>query len=60
MVVEQVGDAGLDDGGLPGAQQVDFFLEPIDPDHGVLRLSFLHYTAEEEAGRLIEALDALL
>lgn len=32
----------------------------IDPAHGVLRLSFLHYTAPEEIDRLIEALDTVL
>ncbi len=32
----------------------------IDPDHGVLRLSFVHYTAPEEIERLIGALDAVL
>ena len=32
----------------------------VDPAHGVLRLSFLHYTLEEEVARLIEALDAVL
>jgi len=31
-----------------------------DPDHGVLRLSFVHYTAPEEIDRLIEALDRVL
>lgn len=31
----------------------------VDPASGVLRMSFLHYTAEEEIERLIEALDAL-
>ena len=30
----------------------------IDPDRGVLRLSFLHYTAEQEIEKLIVALDA--
>jgi selenocysteine lyase/cysteine desulfurase len=30
----------------------------IDPDHGVLRMSFLHYTSPEEIERLIAALDA--
>ncbi|WP_147124701.1 aminotransferase class V-fold PLP-dependent enzyme [Shimia ponticola] len=29
----------------------------IDPDHGVLRLSFLHYTSTDEVDRLIDALD---
>ena len=29
----------------------------IAPEHGVLRLSFLHYTTAAEIGRLIEALD---
>lgn len=32
----------------------------IDPAHGVLRLSFLHYTSEAEIGQLIEALDQVL
>ncbi len=32
----------------------------IDPGKGVLRLSFTHYTTEEEVARLIAALDAVL
>ncbi|MEM6548470.1 MAG: aminotransferase class V-fold PLP-dependent enzyme [Pseudomonadota bacterium] len=32
----------------------------VDPDHGVLRLSFLHYTTADEIDRLIEALDRVL
>lgn len=32
----------------------------IDPAHGVLRLSFVHYTAPEEIEKLIAALDAEL
>ena len=32
----------------------------IDPEHGVLRVSFVHYTSPEEVDRLIEALDAVL
>ncbi|WP_155889324.1 aminotransferase class V-fold PLP-dependent enzyme [Cucumibacter marinus] len=32
----------------------------IDPDHGVLRLSFLHYTEPEEIERLIAALEVEL
>jgi selenocysteine lyase/cysteine desulfurase len=32
----------------------------IDPAHGVLRLSFVHYTSPEEIDRLIRALDAEL
>ncbi|MEM8741450.1 MAG: aminotransferase class V-fold PLP-dependent enzyme [Pseudomonadota bacterium] len=32
----------------------------VDPDHGVLRLSFTHYTHEDEVARLIDALDAVL
>ena len=32
----------------------------IDPEHGVLRLSFVHYTTPEEIDRLIAALDAEL
>ena len=32
----------------------------IDPGHGVLRLSFLHYTSPAEIDRLIEALDRVL
>jgi len=31
-----------------------------DPGHGVLRLSFVHYTAAEEVARLIDALEAEL
>ena len=32
----------------------------IDPEHGVLRLSFVHYTRASEVERLIRALDAVL
>ena len=32
----------------------------ISPEHGVLRLSFVHYTSPEEIDRLIAALDAEL
>lgn len=32
----------------------------IDPEHGVLRLSFVHYTSSEEIERLVAALDAEL
>ncbi len=32
----------------------------IDPEHGVLRLSFTHYTSPDEIDRLIEALDRTL
>jgi selenocysteine lyase/cysteine desulfurase len=32
----------------------------IDPEHGVLRLSFLHYTAPAEIDQLIKALDQVL
>lgn len=32
----------------------------VDPDRGVLRLSFVHYTSGAEIGRLIESLDAVL
>ena len=32
----------------------------IDPAHGVLRLSFVHYTSEDEVDQLIRALDAVL
>ncbi len=32
----------------------------IDPGHGVLRLSFVHYTSAEEVDRLLEALEAVL
>ncbi|WP_371054370.1 aminotransferase class V-fold PLP-dependent enzyme [Rhodosalinus sp. K401] len=32
----------------------------IDPEHGVLRVSFVHYTTAEEVDRLIAALDAAL
>lgn len=32
----------------------------IDPDHGALRLSFVHYTSMDEVTKLIRALDELL
>lgn len=32
----------------------------VDPEHGVLRLSFVHYTHPDEVARLIAALDAVL
>ena len=32
----------------------------VDPEHGVLRVSFVHYTSAEEVERLIKALDAVL
>ena len=32
----------------------------IDPAHGVLRLSFTHYTHDDEVARLIEVLDRVL
>ncbi|MEX0328930.1 MAG: aminotransferase class V-fold PLP-dependent enzyme [Ruegeria sp.] len=32
----------------------------IDPDHGVLRLSFTHYTSQQEIDQLLEALDRVL
>ena len=32
----------------------------IDPDHGVLRTSFVHYTSPDEVTKLIEALDEVL
>ena len=32
----------------------------VDPTHGVLRLSFVHYTTPEEIDRLIKALDTEL
>jgi len=32
----------------------------IDPEEGVLRLSFTHYTSQEEVDKLIKALDQVL
>ncbi len=32
----------------------------VDPAHGALRLSFVHYTSSEETEKLIKALDAVL
>lgn len=32
----------------------------LDPDHGVLRLSFVHYTSKAEVDHLLEALDQVL
>jgi selenocysteine lyase/cysteine desulfurase len=32
----------------------------IDPDKGVLRMSFVHYTSKAEVDRLMTALDHIL
>ncbi len=32
----------------------------VDPDHGALRVSFVHYTSHEEVAKLIRALDEIL
>jgi selenocysteine lyase/cysteine desulfurase len=32
----------------------------VDPEKGVLRLSFVHYTSEAEVQQLMEALDRVL
>jgi selenocysteine lyase/cysteine desulfurase len=32
----------------------------VDPDHGALRVSFVHYTSPDEVGNLIRALDEIL
>jgi selenocysteine lyase/cysteine desulfurase len=32
----------------------------VDPEKGVLRLSFVHYTTQEEIDRLLNALDDIL
>lgn len=32
----------------------------VDPDHGALRVSFVHYTAKEEVEKLIRALDEVV
>ena len=32
----------------------------VDPGHGVLRVSFVHYTSEAEVAKLIAALDAVI
>ena len=32
----------------------------VDPDQGVLRLSFVHYTSQTEVSKLMEALDSVL
>ena len=32
----------------------------VDPDHGALRLSFVHYTSADEVDQAIRALDAVL
>ena len=32
----------------------------VDPDQGVLRLSFTHYTSRQEIDQLLEALDSVL
>ena len=38
----------------------DLLASGIDPAHGVLRLSLLHYTSPAEIDQLIEALDRVL
>ena len=32
----------------------------VNPDHGALRVSFVHYTAEEEVARLMGALEGVV
>jgi len=32
----------------------------VDPSRGVLRMSFVHYTSEDDIERLIQALDRIL
>jgi selenocysteine lyase/cysteine desulfurase len=32
----------------------------VDPDHGALRMSFVHYTSQDEVAKLIRALDEIL
>jgi selenocysteine lyase/cysteine desulfurase len=32
----------------------------VDPDRGVLRVSFVHYTSPEEVAKLIDALEQVL
>jgi selenocysteine lyase/cysteine desulfurase len=32
----------------------------VDPDHGALRVSFVHYTSPDEVTKLIRALDEVL
>ena len=56
----KLGDAGI------GVGVGDFYARRlvealgIDPAHGVVRTSFVHYTSPEEVNRLIGALDELL
>ncbi len=45
----------------PGADEVRALAAMgIDPEAGVLRLSFTHYTSEAEVSKLIQALDIVL
>jgi len=32
----------------------------VDPEHGVLRLSFVHYTSKGEIDKVLDALDQIL
>jgi len=32
----------------------------VDPNHGALRLSFVHYTTQDEVDKLIDALEQVL
>lgn len=59
-VAEKLADHGIMAGG--GHFYAVRLLEAlgIDPDHGVLRLSFVHYTHPDEIARAIHTLDAVL
>jgi len=59
-LARDLADHGIMAGG--GAFYADRVLQAVgvDPAHGVLRLSFLHYTSDQEIAQLIDALDAVL
>ncbi len=56
----ELAEQGIIAGGGSFYAQRALAAQGVDPAHGVLRLSFLHYTAEAEIERLIAALDRVL
>ncbi len=60
MAAERLAAQGIMAGGGDFYAVRALAAQGVDPDHGVLRLSFVHYTSGDEIARLIAALDDLL
>ncbi|MGG7645841.1 aminotransferase class V-fold PLP-dependent enzyme [Rhodovulum sp. YNF3179] len=60
MAAERLAAQGIMAGGGDFYAVRALAAQGVDPDHGVLRLSFVHYTSADEIARLIAALDDLL